>query len=294
MAIGYILFNSHAGTGNSKESLKDLEGKYTSEIKYIDITEIKDYKEFFNNLSEDDFVILAGGDGTLNVFANNIEGIEIKNDILYYPCGTGNDFALDFGYKKSCEPFKINKYVVNLPTVTVNEKTYRFINGVGYGIDGYCCEVGDELKKIPGKKINYTAIAIKGLLFYFKPKNATVIVDGVKKVYKKVWIAPTMNGRFYGGGIMPTPDQSRDNNDTLSLMLFHGSGKLKTLIIFPSLFKGAHVKHKECITIIKGKEITVEFDKPSALQIDGETILNVSSYTANTAVKTANKETVNA
>ena len=102
-----------------------------------------------------------------------------------------------------------------------------------------------------------------------------------------------MNGRFYGGGIMPTPDQSRDNNDTLSLMLFHGSNKFKTLIIFPSIFKGTHVKHKECVTILKGKEITVEFDKPSALQVDGETFLNVTSYTAKAAVKSANKEIIN-
>ena len=29
-----------------------------------------------------------------------------------------------------------------------------------------------------------------------------------------------------------------------------------------------------------GKEITVEFDKPCALQIDGETVLDVTSYTA--------------
>ena len=32
--------------------------------------------------------------------------------------------------------------------------------------------------------------------------------------------------------------------------------------------------------MLKGKEITVEFSRPVALQIDGETILNVSSYTA--------------
>ena len=35
-------------------------------------------------------------------------------------------------------------------------------------------------------KINYTGIAIKGLLFNFKPKNATVTVDGIRHEYKKV------------------------------------------------------------------------------------------------------------
>ena len=52
--------------------------------------------------------------------------------------------------KFSDKPVKINKYIKGLPTVTVNGKDYRFINGIGFGIDGYCCEVGDE-KKAKGK-----------------------------------------------------------------------------------------------------------------------------------------------
>ena len=157
-------------------------------------------------------------------------------------------------------------------------KTYRFLNGVGYGIDGYCCEVGDKIKATSTKPVNYTAIAIKGLLYAFKPVKATVCVDGKKYEYKKVWIAPTMNGRCYGGGMMPTPDQDRLGDGQVSLMVLHGSSKLKTLIVFPSIFKGEHVKHTEMIEIIKGRDITVSFDRPCALQIDGETVLDVESY----------------
>ncbi len=82
-----------------------------------------------------------------------------------------------------------------------------------------------------------------------------------------------------GGGMMPPPDQDRED-DELSTMIFYGTSKIKTLIIFPSLFKGAHTRYKKNIAILKGKRIKVEFDRPTALQIDGETILGVSSYTA--------------
>ena len=162
-----------------------------------------------------------------------------------------------------------------------------FFNGIGYGIDGYCCEVGDELrKKSNGKPVNYTSIAIKGLLYAFKPTDATVIVDGVEKRYKKVWIAPTMNGRFYGGGMIAAPDQRRNAPDgKFSVVVWHGSNKLKTLVVFPSIFKGEHVKHSECIDIIKADEVTVRFDKPCALQIDGETILNVTEYSAKSSAR---------
>ena len=285
MATAYILYNKKAGASDSMESVKTLEIILDDEIKYIDVTQISNYNVFLSGLGKDDYVILAGGDGTLNWFINRTDGIEINNEILYFPNGTGNDFANDLVYTRECNPFSITEHLRNLPSVVVKGKKYRFINGVGYGIDGYCCEVGDNLKKIPGKKVNYTSIAIKGLLFHYKPTNAKVTVDGKTHTYKKVWIAPTMNGRYYGGGMMPTPQQKR-NSGVLSTMIFHNSGKLKTLMIFPSLFKGEHIKHTKHVDILEGKEITVEFDRPTSLQIDGETILGVTAYTA-TAQKTA-------
>ena len=282
MAIAYVLYNRKAGNNDAMEGVDALASRITDEIKRIDVTEISDYRVFLNGLQPEDYIVLAGGDGTLNRFANNTDGISFDNEVLYYPNGTGNDFAHDLGFEKGCEPFSVTEYLKGLPSVTVKGKTYRFINAVGYGIDGYCCEVGDELKKIPGKKVDYTAIAIKGLLFHYKPTNATVTVDGEIRTYKRVWLAPTMYGRFYGGGMMPAPEQKR-KTDGLSVMLFHNVGKLKALIIFPSLFKGEHVKYTKNVEVLSGKEITVEYDRPVALQIDGETILNVTSYTASMA-----------
>lgn len=287
MSKGYVLYNLKAGFETNLENVKLLENQFDNELEFINIISIEDYAEFISKLSDEDFIILCGGDGTINCFVNKTDGIEIKNQILYYPLGTGNDFAAELGFSKGSKPFEINEYIENLPTVIVKNKKYRFLNGVGYGIDGYCCEVGDELKKTSTKKINYTSIAIKGLLFHYKPTNATVTVDGKTNTYKKVWIAPTMHGRYYGGGMIPTPNQDRKNiNGTLSTMIFHGSGKLKTLMIFPSIFKGEHIKNKKFVEVLEGKKITVEFDKPSPLQIDGETILDVISYTAISAKET--------
>ena len=258
---------------------------------------VTSYVTFFAGLEVSDDVIICGGDGTLNRFINDTNGIDIKNNIYYYAIGSGNDFARDLGKEKGAEPtFCINKYIRDLPTVTVNGKKYLFINGVGYGIDGYCCEVGDMLhekndNENTNKPINYTSIAIKGLLFHYKPTNATVTVDGKKHTYKKVWLAPTMNGKYYGGGMMPTPEQKRlQAEKKLSILVFHNSGKLKTLMIFPSLFKGKHIEYTKQVDILSGKEITVEFDRPAALQIDGETILNVTKYTATAANSAVIKE----
>ena len=275
----YLLFNPISGHGNCRKIAEEYMANH-AESKLVDMTEIDSYKTLFSLFENGDSLVIFGGDGTLNRFINDINGIELKNDVYYYPAGTGNDFASDVGMKDVAEPFLINEYLKDLPAVSVNGKEYKFINGVGYGIDGYCCEEGDKLRA-KNKKANYTAIAIKGLPFHFKPVTATVVVDGVERVFKKVWIAPTMHGRHYGGGMIPTPAQSRaDAEHKLSLMLFHGSSKLKTLMIFPSIFKGEHVKNTKYIEVITGKNITVRFDRPTPLQIDGETVLGVTEYTA--------------
>jgi diacylglycerol kinase family enzyme len=94
-----------------------------------------------------------------------------------------------------------------------------------------------------------------------------------------------MNGRFYGGGMMPCPAQDRLSEDgNVSGMLFHGTSKIGTLMIFPSLFKSEHIKHTKHVTVHTGKNITVRFDAPRPAQIDGETVTGVTEYTAEAGV----------
>lgn len=279
----YVLYNPLAGNGQGQErALKVKEIFPDEQCSFIDISTITDYKALFASINDGDSLIISGGDGTLNRFINNTEGLDMPFPILYYPVGSGNDFARDV-VPEDYSPFPVNEYIKDLPIVEVNGKKYRFINGVGYGIDGYCCEVGDKLRGQSDKPINYTSIAIKGLLFHYRPCGATITVDGVKHKYKKVWLAPTMHGKYYGGGMIPTPGQSRKEKESLSVMVMYGKGKIKTLMAFPGIFKGEHVKHKDMVEVLSGKRITVEFDKPQSLQIDGETILGVTSYTATVA-----------
>ena len=277
----HILFNPLAGNGRVEEKVKALSCFQDSESCFYNITEIHDYREFLSSLAEEDVLVLCGGDGTLNRFVNATDGIDFPQDILYYASGTGNDFLRDIDKPSDADPFSVKAYLRDLPVVEVKGKRYRFLNNVGFGIDGYCCEVGDEMKKTSEKPVNYTAIAIKGLLFHYRPTNATIVIDGQTYEYKKVWLAPTMKGRFYGGGMMATPNQNRLASDgKLSVMLFYGKGRLRTLMAFPSIFKGEHIKHTNMVAIHEGYEISVSFDQPAAVQIDGETILGVTSYRA--------------
>ena len=284
MAKYNVLYNPLAGNGKGENAAKKLKELLNGdELTFTDMTKVSDYRALFASMPEDERVIVSGGDGTLNRFINDTEEVAFANPVYYYATGSGNDFLKDIGGNVGDKPVCIDKYLKALPTVDVKGKSYRFINGIGYGIDGYCCEVGDKLRETSDKPINYAGIAIKGLLFHYHPTSATVIVDGVEHKDKKAWLAPTMNGRYYGGGMIPTPKQDRLNKETHRLR--HGVlrfGKVKSLAVFPSIFKGEHVNHKEMVEVLSGKEITVRFDSPAALQVDGETIIGVTEYSVRT------------
>ncbi len=277
MSIAYVLYNPLAGKGKNDEKINNLYNILTDEIELYDITKEETYDEVLPSMAAEDYIVICGGDGTLNRFVNRMDTIE--NEVYFYPLGSGNDFARDIGMDKSERPFPITQYIKNLPTVTVNgTDTYRFVNGVGYGIDGYCCMVGNERRR-KNKKVNYLLIALKGFISGYKPADAVVTIDGERFEYKKLWLAPTMIGRFFGGGMKVTPDQDRGKG-LLSTMVFHDAGKLYALWRFPTIFPGKHIKYKRKVKIFTGKSISVEFSNPSALQIDGETITNVRSYSA--------------
>ena len=290
--VYHILFNPFAGNGRCTQDCKKVEPFLKGgECRFTDMTKISDYGAFLAGVSDADALVLCGGDGTLNRFINDTAELTLPKRILYFATGSGNDFLHDIGGTPLQEPTDITKYLKDLPIVTVKGKDYRVLNGVGYGIDGYCCEVGDKLRATSKKPVNYTSIAIKGLLFHYKPTNATVIADGKEYRFDKVWLVPTMNGRFYGGGMMPTPAQDRLNPaHTISAMVYRAANKFQALMVFPSIFKGEHIKKEKLVKILSGDKITVRFDRPTALQIDGETILGVSEYTMRAAAPAAKRD----
>jgi len=281
MGTGYVLYNPLAGTGKGATEWEHLQLLFEEPLHPRNLTLPETLPRLRAELKKEDFLILCGGDGTLNRFINDTEEWTLPDRILYLPSGSGNDFARELGRTGAGGPFPIGDYLKNLPKVTVRGETRRFLNGVGFGIDGYCCLEGDRLRQKGKRKINYTAIAVRGLLFRYRPTNATVTVDGKRRQYEKVWIAPTMKGTCYGGGMFPTPGQDRtDPEGKLSVLILHGTGKWKTLFRFPSLFRGEHLQYGDMAEVLTGSRITVEFDRPSPLQIDGETVRDVTGYTA--------------
>ena len=274
-----ILFNPHANNDDVSAALEAVRA-YAAAPDTVekDLTSV-DVRAEICALGEQDRVLILGGDGTIMRLANALDGAKYSVPVYLWKSGTGNDFLRDLGLNESTEPVLLNPYLVHLPHVEIHGKTYLYVNGIGFGLDGMVCEVTDKLKAQGVKKINYTMESIKLLLGGFKCPSGSVTVDGVTKSYKKIWIASAMHGQYYGGGMRVAPAQVRGTG-TLTCCVWHTSGKLATLMHFPKIFTGEHVKYTKSIDVMTGKRITVEFCHPTALQIDGETVSGVTSYTA--------------
>lgn len=278
----YVLYNPLSDNNCGKRNAEHILTQYPADrYTFIDITKLS-REEIFSMLNGDDDVILAGGDGTLNRFVNMIGDDVPEKHIWYYPSGSGNDFMNDIRGKKTRELIELNRYMRKLPTVTVNGKKYRFLNGIGCGLDGYCCDMVDRKKQESDKKANYALVAFMGLLRNYSPTKATVTVDGVTVEYDDCWMVPTMNGRYFGGGIKIAPNQDRLNSERmLTVVVLTVKNRMKTFLKFPSVFRGDHLKYTDIIKMFTGKTVTVTFDRPTSMQIDGEPIRNVLTYTVN-------------
>lgn len=281
-----ILYNPHSCGGNGLKIACEIENLMEGNFTYHDLTQIENLDDFIESQPEQTGIILTGGDGSLNNFVNQIN-TDTEKQIYFYASGSGNDFARDIGFKKRTKPIVINEYIKNLPTAQINGKTYKFLNCVGSGMDGYCCGEVERLRAISKRRGNYLFAAIKALLYAYKPSTAYITVDGKDYVFENTWLVPTMNGRFFGGGFMAAPKQDRLNPDgTISLVAMYSKNFFKIVTAFLRIMKGKHTVMKSMIKVIEGKEISVKLSRSATLQIDGETIPNVTEYTVSSAKKT--------
>ena len=139
----YLLYNPLANNSRGEEDARNWAQAHNVECQFTSLLDIKDLKQFFDSLKPEDEVILTGGDGTVNHFANDIYGYEFKNPLYYIKCGSGNDFYRDNEKYVHHDRIDLRPFLKNLPLITVNGIQRRFLNGIGYGLDGETCRVGD-------------------------------------------------------------------------------------------------------------------------------------------------------
>ncbi|MGE5483648.1 MAG: diacylglycerol/lipid kinase family protein [Ignavibacteriales bacterium] len=214
-----------------------------------------------------DTVIAVGGDGTVREVAGALAGSSVRFGII--PSGTGNDFARTLNLPGDLDDI--------IDVVTGNETTPAdlgqmngryFVNIAGVGVD---TEIVEEVNRRPvviNGTITYLISAVRTVLRY-EPPAMTIRVDGTE-VRGRVLVLAIANGKYYGGGIKMAPD-ARVNDGLFHVLVAKEIGRWEALRVLPLTYSGRHVRHKKCFTYT-GAEVTVEADRPLAVQADGTVV----------------------
>lgn len=273
VTLYYILFNPNSNTGNNLKVNKKIK-KLINKLKKIDscyvinMFEINQKEDIFlRQCKPEDHVVICGGDGTLDQFINRVSLDSIQCKLFLFPCGSGNDFARD--YKKHNNMIQINDILKKLPTVKVNnDEVYKFINGVGMGIDAHVCRSKNQYKFSQVNK-SYFVISINSLKT-FRPYSLDIEADGTIKHYDNVWFAVCNHGRYMGGGMKVCPTAKRED-EYLDVCVAHKYNLFKLVLLFPFIYLGLHVKFKN-IDYFKCKKIKFIPDGCNISQRDGEVL----------------------
>lgn len=227
--------------------------------------------------SKFDYLIVVGGDGTLN---EAINGIDLTSEIIVglLPYGTANDFArgqkLQFDTHFLFDLIKNDGYkTIDIGLVKSNAKASsinrRFINIADIGLGGFVTQkILKNRNRFLSGKLKYAQAILKGIIQYSK---AELKVEGDYNFRGKVLTLVVCNGPYFGYGLCIAPEADIQNR-SLNITCI---GNVSLIDYFKNLRKikrGVLLEHSE-INYTSIKKIQVSHnEKACPIEVDGEFI----------------------
>lgn len=214
----------------------------------------------------------CGGDGTLHETVNGAAGC--KNvEVGVFPCGTGNDYAANFGDKK---PFMDIDAQVKGGSIEVDlictDGIYS-VNQCSMGFDG---AVADNVRRFKKKPLISGSMAyLLSVIYTLAGKIAnpmTITLDGERVLEGGFMFAIAAKGRYQGGGMMSAPDAKPDSR-SLNFMIVRQVTRRRLLKLLPKYIKGRHTRYTDIVINTFGREMKVVARRPLPVTLDGEIII---------------------
>jgi len=220
-----------------------------------------------------DYIIAAGGDGTLNEVINGIASPHpirgVRMGIV--PLGTANDFArsmkLPARMGDNIDILRAKQTVlVDLVRVT-GKRTRYFINVSAGGFSGAVDEkLTPQIKSTwgPLAYLRSAAAALPKLRAY----HATVIFDDVERWEGELYNIVIANGQFVAGGLPIAPDASvRDG--LLDVLLVPKRPAREMALLTAQMLLGKHLS-SDVIPFRRTRKISVKSRPRMWFNVDGE------------------------
>ena len=111
-----LLYNPKAGAAHCLALSQQFASRWEAkDVVWVDRLTIDDMSAFIKTLLPDDEIILCGGDGTLQHFANAIDVNNIPQQVRYFPSGSCNDFAFDVRKPDQDGCYDLHVYMRHVP-----------------------------------------------------------------------------------------------------------------------------------------------------------------------------------
>lgn len=267
-----FIINPTAGGGRAGElesSIRKYAGRYNLDYTIKFTNKAKEATKFVEE-SPCNKVVAVGGDGTINEVARGIINRGFGT-LAIIPGGTGNDLSRSLGIP--LDPLEAFKLIINGKAEEIDigvVNNYPFLNISSFGFDAEVVKVTEKIKTYIKNHLAYL-LGVILILFRFKKKEVEIEIDG--KIYKERLVLLAIgHGKYYGGGLKILP-QANLSDGYLHLCMVKDVGNLLILFLFPSIFKGSHIKYKRYVSIYKAKKIKIRSRKNIYFNLDGE-ILN--------------------
>ncbi len=224
----------------------------------------------FQTIHTEDYrqVIIAGGDGTINLVVNMMIKYEIDLPISIFPAGTANDFAyyleIPSNIDKMIDIALGDKYTY-ADVACCNGRYYVNVAAMGTMVD-VSQKTDPHLKDKLGVLAYYMAGAQE--LTNLKPLPVKLTANG--KVYEEaMYFMLVMNGCSAGGFKHISPD-SDISDGKLDVLLFREMPIYDMVRLFFMALQGQHQEDRNVLHF-KTSDLLLESDAKFGTDVDGET-----------------------
>jgi len=268
-----FIYNPNSGEKSIVDNLDSIIGIYQKNnitlIPYrIDKNECID-KAFLDIDDTYEHLLIAGGDGTLDIIVNEMKRLDINLPVGILPVGTANDFAhslgLEFDIKKAVEKI-VNSNPKKFDIGKINDKYFINVASAGMFTD-VSQKINPDFKNYMGKVAYYlTGIeeALHLRAFNIKVKSEELEYKG------KMYLMMVFNGKTAGN--INLSYKSELDDGYLDVIIFKDMPIPKSIPIFINVLRGEHLENvnDEDILYFKTKEIYIECLDELITDIDGE------------------------
>ena len=199
-------------------------------------------------------VVIAGGDGTVNLALQEVAGTGIPLGII--PSGTGNDLATTLGLRE-LDPHAAADAVaagatrdIDLARVTRDDGTHAYFATVlASGFDSRVNDRANAMRWPRGGSRYTLAVLIEFLTLSGLPYDVELaLANGTtRRVTGDLVMASIGNGTSYGGGIPICPDADPSDGE-LDVTLIRPAGRMRLLRLLPRVYRGTHTSIDEVST----------------------------------------------